>query len=95
MSGDIDRVARHLLEADVLRNTSSVICDLCDRMVPPKSVVYTCSSGETTVLHATEYDICRACFLDFAVRDAGDDVLPTRRTVGPRDDASRPTPEFI
>ena len=82
--GDLETVARTLLRADVARGTSSVICDLCDRPVPPRGAVYTCASGETTVLHATEYDVCERCFVDFAVDGRSDGALPQTRRVGAR-----------
>ena len=45
---------------------------------------YTCASGETTVLHATEYDVCERCFVDFAVDGRSDGALPQTRRVGAR-----------
>ena len=37
-----------------------------------------------TVLHATEYDVCERCFVDFAVDGRSDGALPQTRRVGAR-----------
>lgn len=42
--------------------TTSVICDLCEESVAISSSVWTCESGDSTILHATAYDVCDACF---------------------------------
>ena len=36
------------------------------------------------VLHATEYDVCERCFVDFAVDGRSDGALPQTRRVGAR-----------
>jgi len=41
---------------------ASIICDLCEEEVPTASSVWVCENGDRTIKHATEYDICDACF---------------------------------
>merc|ERR1711920_82909 len=43
-------------------NNCSCICDLCDKSIPPGIGVWTCEDGTGTILHATDYDVCDACF---------------------------------
>jgi len=39
-----------------------MICDLCDGPIAVNASVWTCENGSGTILHATSYDICPACF---------------------------------
>merc|ERR1712187_95209 len=42
-----------------------VICDICEKHVPLSqhgSFVWTCANRNSTILHATAYDICDKCF---------------------------------
>jgi len=43
-----------------------VICDICEHNVPLSDVssVWTCANRNSTMLHATSYDICDKCFID-------------------------------
>lgn len=52
------------LFAEILQrhNLTSIICDLCEEEVPSTSSVWMCENGDRTIKHATEYDICDACF---------------------------------
>jgi len=51
--------------------TTNVICDVCDVQIPFLDFVWTCSNGASTILHATTYDVCDACFILHAC--GGDD----------------------
>jgi len=45
------------------RTESSVImCDLCNKEAPSQSKVWTCESGNRTIMHAAAHDICDRCF---------------------------------
>lgn len=37
-------------------------CDLCGTRVPPEQCVWTCSNGDSTILHTNAYDVCDSCF---------------------------------
>lgn len=43
------------------------ICDLCDKSLTVKTGVWTCENGDSTILHATAYDVCDACFVKHAI----------------------------
>jgi len=45
-----------------------VICDICESDVPlcRNSFVWTCESRNSSMLHATSYDLCEKCFVDSA-----------------------------
>ena len=58
---------------------SMVVCDLCDTQLTPQSAVYSCGTGEKTILHPTTYDVCEDCFVLFAIEGRGDEVLATQR----------------
>jgi hypothetical protein len=45
---------------------SICFCDLCGSSLPLASHVWTCENGDSTILHATSYDVCAECFLNFA-----------------------------
>ena len=48
----------------------------------PTASVLTCAeTGERTILHATECDVCEKCFFAHAIRGAGDERLPAERRV--------------
>eukprot|EP00930_Biecheleria_cincta_P104189 TRINITY_DN96380_c0_g1_i1.p1 TRINITY_DN96380_c0_g1~~TRINITY_DN96380_c0_g1_i1.p1 ORF type:complete len:347 (+),score=64.76 TRINITY_DN96380_c0_g1_i1:24-1043(+) len=42
--------------------SSTVVCDLCDGKIPMKTFIWTCKNEDSTILHATTYDICDGCF---------------------------------
>jgi len=46
--------------------TSICFCDLCGSSVPTANAVWTCKNGDTTILHATSYDVCDECFMRHA-----------------------------
>jgi len=46
--------------------TSICFCDLCGTSVPTANAVWTCKNGDTTILHATSYDVCDECFMRHA-----------------------------
>jgi len=48
--------------------SSICFCDLCGESVPIANAVWTCKNGDTTILHATSYDVCDECFMKFAAR---------------------------
>jgi len=41
---------------------TQMVCDICDTEVSFGTFMWSCSCSDTTVLHATTYDICEACF---------------------------------
>eukprot|EP00746_Dinoflagellata_sp_MGD_P007663 gnl/MRDRNA2_/MRDRNA2_115218_c0_seq1.p1 gnl/MRDRNA2_/MRDRNA2_115218_c0~~gnl/MRDRNA2_/MRDRNA2_115218_c0_seq1.p1 ORF type:complete len:408 (-),score=41.62 gnl/MRDRNA2_/MRDRNA2_115218_c0_seq1:183-1406(-) len=45
---------------------SGVTCDICDDCVHVTSGVWTCKNDESTMFHATSYDICDRCFVSHA-----------------------------
>mmetsp|Transcript_132921 Transcript_132921/g.230989 ORF Transcript_132921/g.230989 Transcript_132921/m.230989 type:complete len:302 (+) Transcript_132921:48-953(+) len=51
---------------------SACFCDLCSCPLPCSSGVWTCKNGNSTILHATAYDVCSKCFVRHAC--AGDDM---------------------
>mmetsp|Transcript_26098 Transcript_26098/g.52729 ORF Transcript_26098/g.52729 Transcript_26098/m.52729 type:complete len:191 (-) Transcript_26098:90-662(-) len=57
-----------MLEDMTSQGRSGVICDLCESsQLDPDSGVWTCGRGDDTILHATAYDVCEACFLRHAL----------------------------
>lgn len=52
-------------------DSSGCFCDLCTENVPLSSYVWTCENENSTVLHATSYDVCDGCFLRFTCGAAG------------------------
>lgn len=46
-------------------NSSGCFCDLCTDNVPLSCHVWTCENENSTVLHATSYDVCDGCFFRF------------------------------
>jgi len=45
---------------------SVCFCDLCGDSVPTANAVWTCENGDSTILHATSYDVCDECFMRYA-----------------------------
>lgn len=45
---------------------SVCFCDLCGDSVPTANAVWTCKNGDSTILHATSYDVCDECFMRYA-----------------------------
>lgn len=64
---DIERRIRHLQ----MQNQSAVICDLCEDNIPlaRESFVWTCENKNSSILHATSYDICDKCFVEALATD--------------------------
>lgn len=52
-----------VLDDFVTRGQSNMICDLCDGPIPFDTFVWTCRSKDSTILHATTYDVCDDCFV--------------------------------
>merc|ERR1719203_325311 len=46
-----------------------LICDLCDQPVGLQSVVWSCTLGTSTILHANAYDVCDSCFVQHVFLD--------------------------
>lgn len=46
--------------------SSVCFCDLCGDSVPTQNAVWTCKNGDSTILHATSYDVCDECFMRYA-----------------------------
>jgi len=46
--------------------SSVCFCDLCGDSVPTANAVWTCKNGDSTILHATSYDVCDECFMRYA-----------------------------
>uniref|UniRef100_A0A7S1LUB6 Uncharacterized protein n=1 Tax=Alexandrium catenella TaxID=2925 RepID=A0A7S1LUB6_ALECA len=63
---------REELIAIILSGQCDVICDICANQVRTCSGVWTCDNGESTILHATAYDVCDACFVDYSCNKAAD-----------------------
>lgn len=55
---------------------SACFCDLCSCPMPCSNGVWTCKNGNSTILHATAYDVCSKCFM--------------KNTCGPSDDGMTP-----
>jgi len=53
---------------------SVCFCDLCGDSVPTANAVWTCENGDSTILHATSYDVCDECFMRYA---AFGDAIPS------------------
>lgn len=49
---------------------SGMICDLCDGHLAVSASVWTCENGGGTILHASSYDICEACFSTHSCNNA-------------------------
>lgn len=68
--------ARNISDEDIERRLqqcmsqghSIVICDICEENVPlaADTFVWTCDNRNSTILHATSFDICDKCFVDSA-----------------------------
>jgi len=52
-----------LLESRLKTGRSGAICDLCDARMDIKTAIWTCENNTQTILHATAYDVCDACFI--------------------------------
>jgi len=65
---DIERRLQQLMR----QGHSIVICDICEQNVPlaSDSFVWTCENKNSTILHATSFDICDRCFIDSACSKA-------------------------
>eukprot|EP00404_Azadinium_spinosum_P050581 CAMPEP_0180752216 /NCGR_PEP_ID=MMETSP1038_2-20121128/32031_1 /TAXON_ID=632150 /ORGANISM="Azadinium spinosum, Strain 3D9" /LENGTH=229 /DNA_ID=CAMNT_0022786021 /DNA_START=166 /DNA_END=851 /DNA_ORIENTATION=- len=55
-----------------------IVCDICDRQVLPRGMIWTCENGRKTVLHAMSYDACEQCMALHAfsidLREGRDDL---------------------
>jgi len=58
---------RMVFERLTVLQRSICFCDLCGESVPTANSVWTCKNGDTTILHATSYDVCDECFMKYAV----------------------------
>jgi len=56
----------------ILSGQCDVICDICANQVRTSSGVWTCENGDSTILHATAYDVCDGCFVANTCREASD-----------------------
>lgn len=54
---------RFLEQADQL---NLAYCDICNASVPPNTPVWICQQENRTILHANAFDICDACFVQYA-----------------------------
>jgi len=65
--GLTDDEVHNILLQQQLRGMSHVICDICEGNVhlAQDSFVWTCENRNSTILHATSYDICDHCFLQW------------------------------
>lgn len=68
----------------VRRGSCGVICDICDESVALSSAVWTCENGDSTILHATAYDVCETCFVRYAFGDGA--PMPEARGETSQDD---------
>merc|ERR1712012_1085651 len=58
---------RQALEAVISEDgRTRITCDICEEQVLLRSAVWHCTSGSTTMLHATEFDVCDECFVQHA-----------------------------
>lgn len=44
---------------------SICFCDLCNTPIPFTHPVWTCQNSNSTILHASSYDVCAACFMRY------------------------------
>jgi len=58
---EVGRILSHVLRGEH-DGATGIVCDLCEEEVPAASSVWMCENGDRTIKHATEYDICDACF---------------------------------
>lgn len=58
-----ETIQQHLHQLET-QGDSLVICDICEQLVPlcKDLFVWSCENRNATILHATSYDICKACF---------------------------------
>ncbi|CAE8634112.1 unnamed protein product, partial [Polarella glacialis] len=61
------RVFEEMLARITRNGRTSVICDLCEEVVMLGSGVWTCENSDSTILHATQYDVCEKCFVRHAL----------------------------
>lgn len=57
---------RNVFERLASLQSSICFCDLCGESVPTANAVWTCKNGDTTILHATSYDVCDECFMKYS-----------------------------
>lgn len=55
-----------VFERLTLMQPSICFCDLCGKSVAIANAVWTCENGDSTILHATSYDVCDECFMRYA-----------------------------
>lgn len=60
--------------------SSICFCDLCGTSVPTQNAVWTCKNGDSTILHATSYDVCDECFMKYG---ALGESMPTEAFTAP------------
>lgn len=70
-SGSSDRPVRRKHEVQLGDAIESgeigIICDICETQVRTTQFLWSCQSGESTILHATSYDVCDTCFSQHAL----------------------------
>lgn len=52
-----------------------VNCDICESAVGATKGVWTCENGDSTILHATAYDVCDDCFVAHACHGLNADAV--------------------
>jgi len=52
-----------------------VNCDICESAVGATKGVWTCENGDSTILHATAYDVCDDCFVAHACHGVNADAV--------------------
>lgn len=57
---------RTVFERLTSMQSSICFCDLCGSSVPTANAVWTCENGDSTILHATSYDVCDECYMKYA-----------------------------
>eukprot|EP00927_Polykrikos_kofoidii_P077712 TRINITY_DN74629_c0_g1_i1.p1 TRINITY_DN74629_c0_g1~~TRINITY_DN74629_c0_g1_i1.p1 ORF type:complete len:329 (-),score=49.05 TRINITY_DN74629_c0_g1_i1:33-935(-) len=53
---------RQIYDNFMARGVGGVECDLCESIMVSDSAVWTCMSDDSTIFHATSYDVCEECF---------------------------------
>jgi len=49
-----------------LMKCALVTCDLCQQLATRTGACWTCKNGQNTILHPASYDVCEACFEQYA-----------------------------
>eukprot|EP00929_Paragymnodinium_shiwhaense_P079034 TRINITY_DN4105_c0_g1_i1.p1 TRINITY_DN4105_c0_g1~~TRINITY_DN4105_c0_g1_i1.p1 ORF type:complete len:327 (-),score=62.89 TRINITY_DN4105_c0_g1_i1:202-1182(-) len=62
-----------------MSGTAICFCDLCTSFVPINDAVWTCKNGDSTILHATSYDVCDRCFMRYVCKMEEPSLKETKR----------------